>query len=79
MHLLLPTVGKTVNEGRTVLRGQWEMDGDAMGGAFVASARHTAGEAIVLLAFAYAPERKKRNIMRQLQAVVLNDNITYGQ
>lgn len=79
MHLLLPAVEKTVDEGRTVLRGQWEMDGDAMGGAFVASAGHTSGETIVLLAFAYAPERKKRNIMRQLQAVVLNDNITYGQ
>lgn len=79
MRIALNTVKTSQERGMDVLTGQWEMSGDAMGGPFVASIKKTRKGHIALMAFAYAPERKKRNIMRQLRAVVLNDHITYGQ
>ena len=63
------------NSGRKVLvqRGLWEMAGDAMGGPFVSrsyvdSANH---RIVVKEAFVYAPERKKRNLIRQLEAAIM--------
>lgn len=47
--------------------GLWEMRGDAMGGPYML--RRLDGD-ITVLAFVYAPEMKKRNLMRQLQAVL---------
>lgn len=79
MRLLPATITQTNESGQEILTGQWEMAGDAMGGPFVASVRKTKGGDIVLLTFVYAPERKKRNIMRQLRAVVCYDNIFYGK
>ena len=62
------------NNGRKVLvqRGLWEMTGDAMGGPFVSrsyvdSANH---RIVVKEAFVYAPERKKRNLIRLLEAAI---------
>ncbi len=46
--------------------GLWEMRGDAMGGPFVSMTRG----GVTAEAFVYAPEMKKRNLMRQLEAVV---------
>lgn len=79
MRLLPATSTRTQSPTMEVLTGQWEMVGDAMGGPYIASVRKTKDSDIVLLAFVYAPERKKRNIMRQLRAVVCNDNIFYGK
>ena len=63
------------NSGRKVLvqRGLWEMTGDAMGGPFVSrsyvdSVNH---RIVVKEAFVYAPERKKRNLIRQLEAAIM--------
>lgn len=60
--------------GRTIMicRGLWEMRGDAMGGPFVAhvladSARQ---RLVVAEAFVYAPEMKKRNLMKQAEALL---------
>lgn len=47
-------------------RGLWEMEGDAMGGPYV---RKRVGQ-VTVLAFVYAPESKKRNLMRQLEAAL---------
>ena len=79
MHLALATVQTQQERGIHLLTGQWMMEGDAMGGPFVASVKKTRQGALVLLAFAYAPEREKRNIMRQLRSVVFNDHIFYGE
>ncbi len=79
MHLALATVQTHQERGIHLLTGQWMMEGDAMGGPFVASVKKTRQSALVLLAFAYAPEREKRNIMRQLRTVVFNDHIFYGE
>lgn len=57
---------------RLITRGLWEMEGDAMGGPFIShtlddSIRH---REITVEGFVYAPEMKKRNLMRQLEAVL---------
>ena len=59
-------------DGRDIIRGLWEMEGDAMGGPFVAHCwkDSTIGRTITALAFVYAPETKKRNKMKQLEAVL---------
>ena len=60
------------NGGRKVLvqRGLWEMKGDAMGGPFVSRSHidSTNHRIVVKEAFVYAPERKKRNLIRQIEA-----------
>ena len=47
-------------------RGLWEMKGDAMGGPYVMKQK---GD-IVVIAFVYAPEMKKRNLTKQLEAML---------
>ena len=59
--------------------GLWQMNGDSMGGPFVMRLVRLKDRQIALLAFAYAPETTKRNIMQQLRAVVLNNKTTYGE
>ena len=60
--------------GRTVMKGRglWEMQGDAMGGPFVSHwiVDSAAGRIIAAEAFVYAPETKKRNLVRQTEAVL---------
>ena len=79
MQIVMETVKCGKEQGLDVLTGLWNMENDAMGGPFVASVKPMRHGSIVLLAFAYAPEREKRNIMRQLRAVVCNDHIIYGE
>ncbi len=59
--------------------GLWQMNGDSMGGPFVMRLVRLKDRQIALLAFAYAPETTKRNIMQQLRAVVFNNKTTYGE
>ena len=47
-------------------KGLWEMKGDAMGGPYIM--KQTGN--IVAIAFVYAPEMKKRNLIKQLEAVL---------
>lgn len=53
----------------TVYRGLWQMEGDAMGGPFVA---RRIGDWIVE-AFVYAPGKEKRNTMRRLEAALMSE------
>lgn len=79
-NMYMKTVAQTVKstmvkeKGRwmIVTRGLWEMEGDAMGGPFVShtvtdSAHH---RTITIEAFVYAPEMKKRNKIRQIEAAL---------
>lgn len=52
--------------------GLWEMEGDAMGGPFESwqITRPEQDDVLCVDAFVYAPEKKKRNLMRQLEAVL---------
>lgn len=69
----------TLGTATTDYCGLWQMVGDSMGGPFVMRLTRLKGRTIALLAFAYAPETTKRNIMQQLRAVVFNNKITYGE
>ena len=66
--------GVVKENGRTMMvcRGLWEMHGDAMGGPFVShSVVDTANRRVVVAeAFIYAPDMKKRNLMRQVEAAL---------
>lgn len=66
------TVACTYRHGSkvTMTRGLWEMLGDAMGGPFVSHAiamPHGRG-VVVAEAFVYAPEMRKRNLIRRAEA-----------
>ena len=70
-----PIVQRIVKEhGVTMLKSQglWQMEGDAMGGPFVslAIADTAKNRTIVAEGFVYAPEMKKRNRLKQLEAVI---------
>lgn len=70
IYMVIPRLGE---------RGLWEMEGDAMGGPYVMKIirRQKNGkisgrknEIIVVIGFVYAPEMKKRNLIKQLEAVL---------
>ena len=73
----------STEKGRTLMicRGLWEMHGDAMGGPFVShSVADTARRRIVVAeAFVYAPEMKKRNLMRQAEAALYTLKVNGGE
>ena len=54
------------------LRGLWRMQNDMMGGPFVSHARldETNQKIIVVEAFVYAPEKRKRNLINLTEAVL---------
>lgn len=53
--------------------GQWEMENDIMGGPFIGHLKNRRdGTLLVMLGFVYAPGQKKRNLIRQLEAVLYN-------
>ena len=58
-------------------RGLWYMENDMMGGPFVSHARvdKPNGRVIVVEAFVYAPEKKKRDLMRQMEAALYTLNL----
>ena len=51
-------------------QGLWEMKGDAMGGPYRMGRVPLDEDAIYIIGFVYAPEMKKRNLMKQLEAVM---------
>ena len=59
-------------------RGLWEMKGDAMGGPLVARSiwGYYPREVVTVEGFVYAPGKKKRNLVMQLEAIV---NATHKQ
>lgn len=76
MHTVAQTVfGKKEKEKGIyiyVTRGLWEMINDDMGGPFVSHSiiDSTRKRVVVAEAFVYAPEMKKRNLIRQLEAAL---------
>ncbi|MBO4371072.1 MAG: DUF4837 family protein [Paludibacteraceae bacterium] len=63
------------------LTGLWTVEGDFMGGPFVSLTVVSSERAELLTAetFVYAPNQNKRNIMRQLEAVLYTLNFNYGK
>ena len=62
---------------RAELRGLWEMTTDMMGGPFVAHAFVNENTNMVVVAevFVYAPEKEKRNLMRNMEAALYTISI----
>ena len=63
MYMVIPVLAK---------RGLWEMKGDAMGGPYVMRRirlRKT-GDEIIIIGFVYAPEMKKKILIKQLEAAI---------
>ena len=56
------------------IRGLWEMQNDAMGGPFVAYWKPNGKRIVVTEVFVYAPETKKRNLVRRLEAALYTRN-----
>ncbi len=54
------------------IRGLWDVEGDFMGGPFVEHIRYAKeeGKLLVVQGFVYAPRYKKRNYLRQVEAIV---------
>ena len=72
---LIPPVMKDLNfrgDYAAELRGLWKMKNDVMGGPFVCIARldKSTNQVIVVEGFVYAPEKKKRNFVRQLEGAL---------
>lgn len=57
---------------RAELRGLWEMTTDMMGGPFVMHAfvNENTGMVVIVETFVYAPEKRKRNLMRNLESTL---------
>ena len=62
-------------------RGLWYMKGDMMGGPFVSHARvdRPNGRVVVVEAFVYAPEKQKRDLIRQMEASLYTLNLPQDQ
>ncbi len=58
------------NKKLIIFRGLWEVKGDAMGGPFVSHVIEHKGNTLVVEAFVFAPGKKKRNYLRQLEAAL---------
>ncbi|MCD8297384.1 MAG: DUF4837 family protein [Prevotella sp.] len=64
-----------------ISRGLWEMENDAMGGPFVihSTVDTLSHKIIVAEAFVYAPEMKKRNLIRRAEAALYTLNKTNSE
>ena len=62
-------------------RGLWYMENDMMGGPFVSHARvdRPNGRVVVVEGFVFAPEKKKRDLMRKLEAALYTLNLPQEQ
>lgn len=64
MYMQLADMSQPDRQG--MRRGLWEMKGDAMGGPYV---MRTRGD-VAVIGFVYAPEKKKKILIKQLEAVL---------
>jgi len=70
--MYMRTVKASIRSNGEMERGLWEMEGDAMGGPFVARTVYDSlhNRPIKVLGFVYAPETTKRNKMKLLETVL---------
>ena len=63
MYMVIPVLSE---------RGLWEMKGDAMGGPYVMQRIRwgKTGDEIIIIGFVYAPEMKKKILIKQLEAAI---------
>lgn len=71
--MYMQTVRPTITFEKPFIRGLWEMKNDDMGGPFVSviiRPAKTGGPQTVVEGFVFAPGKKKRNAIRQLEAIL---------
>lgn len=63
MYMIIPILSE---------KGLWEMKGDAMGGPYVMRSIRLSktGDEIIIIGFVYAPEMKKKILIKQLEAAI---------
>lgn len=63
MYMIIPVLSE---------KGLWEMKGDAMGGPYVMRSIRLSktGDEIIIIGFVYAPEMKKKILIKQLEAAI---------
>ncbi len=69
----------SIGHGQTLTRGLWEMKGDGMGGPFVERTVFLGQYTLVAEGFVYAPESKKRDLVRELEAALNTIKIYQSQ
>lgn len=84
MHMATePNIKPTtaIDNGKLTMRGLWIMEGDAMGGPFVSlSIMDSARKRIVVAeGFVYAPESKKKILIKQLEAAISTLKLQHKQ
>ena len=72
LHILPSSldVQELKEQNETLTKGLWEMKGDGMGGAFIERRQVEGKSILVVMAFVYAPSKKKRNYIKQLEAAL---------
>lgn len=73
MYMQTATMSRPIKETgskQIIVRGLWDMRGDAMGGPYVLHILTAANRWIIAEAFVYAPEMKKRNLIRRTEATL---------
>ena len=84
-NMYMQTVSSTLlsstdkRDGTMTVKGLWQMKGDAMGGPLVAKTINKGNSVIIIEAFIYAPGKKKRNLLRQTEAVLWQTTADYKQ
>lgn len=63
-------LGEAQKQSNGILQGLWDMKGDAMGGPYRMRTIKQKEGYIVIIGFVYAPEMNKRNLTKQLEAVL---------
>ena len=61
---------RTHSNGSILIKGLWEMHGDAMGGPFVSRIIRSNRATYIAEAFVFAPETKKRNLLKQVESTL---------
>ena len=72
LHILPSSldVQELKDPNETLTKGLWEMKGDGMGGSFIERRQAEGKSILVVMAFVYAPSKKKRNYIKQLEAAL---------
>lgn len=82
-YVFPPNFKSFLRDGKYIaeLRGLWDTEGDMMGGPFVSETilDEANQQVITIEGFVYAPNKEKRNLMRQLEAILYTAELDQPQ
>ena len=64
-----------------LVRGLWQVENDYMGGPFVLNVvlDEQRNRILYMMAYVYAPDGEKRNLIRQVESIIFSMNIDFSQ